>query len=82
MITEKRITAWMPQNLVDAVDRVNQEIEKRYGIKISLADAQRMMCVVYARTALTVLEGQQMLSAGELEQAFCALLSKKKEREE
>ena len=82
MVSQKRVTAWMPTNLLNEVDRVNKEIEKKYGVTISLADAQRIMCVVYARTVLSALDGQTVLSAGEIEQALCALASKKKEREE
>jgi hypothetical protein len=82
MVTKKRITGWLPENLVNAVDQVNREIEDRHGLQMTLTDVQRMMCVVYARAALKVLETNEILSQGELEAKFISLLLEKKEREE
>jgi hypothetical protein len=75
MDSKKLVLAWMPTNLIDAVEHVNGEMEKRYGLTLSLSDAQRIMCLVYARSALAAVEGHSVLSAGEFEQRLCAFIT-------
>lgn len=79
MVSQKRVTAQMPSGLLQAVSEVNQEIKEQHGVTISLADAQRIMCVVYVRTVLEALGSRKILSPGEIAEALCAGLSRQKE---
>jgi hypothetical protein len=78
---DKRVTAWMPMTLLNEIARVNKLIYEQHGVKIQLADSLRIMCVVYARSVVDALEGETILSAGELEHVLCSFV-KKKGREE
>jgi hypothetical protein len=81
MASSKRVTAWMPMSLLNEMEKVNKKIDEKYGVKVSLSEAQRIMCVVYVRSVLAALEGEAILSVGELEQVLCSFI-KRKGREE
>jgi|GEM_PF-6135264 hypothetical protein len=74
MSAKKRVTGWIPLNLVQQVERVNDTIEEKYGVTIGIPDAQRMMCVFWARCVLPALEGNEVLSFGDIERIVCATM--------
>lgn len=67
---QTRITLWLPEPLVEELDRVNAGITAASGLSVTRATAFRAALLVYAKTALDVTRGRRLWSASDLEGAF------------